>query len=615
MKIDIEKTLLNKIQDLPSLKGVVTHWQKEGKKVVFTNGVFDLLHIGHITYLAKASELGDKLIIGLNADSSVKRIKGEDRPVNDQNNRGRRAPRPRQCGPRRVDLPLLLFHHPRGQAAYGAGRDSQCGWIGGAPPPSSGLGDLRHGGKRMVQTAPLSLATVAVPRICSTSRRTRAPSCRLLPACGSKPAPSSRIVIVAMRSSPRGPRTETATARFCGEGVIIAVGDEFGDDDAERGHRIEVEHDRFAVAAERHVVARRGLDLGQIGAERADIGAEIRRAGQFRAEQIVVDLRERGDAVRDRAQPALPGRIGGVAQLFAQHAVDEHIALGKDHDLRKIDVAWHERLEGHAVLQASARIEVVPSADLVPRHVERRRDRLERVSGDDAIKNPPAVRIHEEIRRNDHARPNARGARGGRRWWLAGRSLRSGHEQDGAAAQRLAGGDSVHVHELVNARPSGRCDLLQRFSEAHRVPLEGREVPPQSRERLGGCRPFALGDLDGVRRVAVGGIRPRVHLVRQEKDHWRFPMPQTAHFAHGPLGGQDAADQPEIGPARRFARRIADRPRTQIRRRFLLRGVIRRSHADLAVGMPPKLIEKDDVAAIGIGGKISGIGFVPGHRS
>ena len=87
MKIGIEKTLLNKIQDLPSLKGVVTHWQKEGKKVVFTNGVFDLLHIGHITYLAKASELGDKLIIGLNADSSVKRIKGEDRPVNDQNNR------------------------------------------------------------------------------------------------------------------------------------------------------------------------------------------------------------------------------------------------------------------------------------------------------------------------------------------------------------------------------------------------------------------------------------------------------------------------------------------------------------------------------------------------
>ena len=87
MRNDIEKTLLNKILDLVLLKSMVTNWQKEGKKVVFTNGVFDLLHIGHVTYLAKASEMGDKLIIGLNSDSSVKLIKGENRPVNDQNNR------------------------------------------------------------------------------------------------------------------------------------------------------------------------------------------------------------------------------------------------------------------------------------------------------------------------------------------------------------------------------------------------------------------------------------------------------------------------------------------------------------------------------------------------
>src|SRR6201986_1835940 len=87
MRTDIEKTLLDKISDLPSLKGKVSAWQREGKKVVFTNGVFDLLHIGHITYMAKASELGDKLIIGLNSDTSVKRIKGNDRPVNDQNSR------------------------------------------------------------------------------------------------------------------------------------------------------------------------------------------------------------------------------------------------------------------------------------------------------------------------------------------------------------------------------------------------------------------------------------------------------------------------------------------------------------------------------------------------
>lgn len=87
MRSGIEKTLLDKICDLIKMKGLVSAWKKEGKKVVFTNGVFDLLHIGHVTYLAKASELGDKLIIGLNSDSSVKRIKGDDRPVNDQNSR------------------------------------------------------------------------------------------------------------------------------------------------------------------------------------------------------------------------------------------------------------------------------------------------------------------------------------------------------------------------------------------------------------------------------------------------------------------------------------------------------------------------------------------------
>ena len=87
MRNNLEKTLLSKISDLPSLKASIVSMAKRGQKVVFTNGVFDLLHIGHITYLAKAAELGDKLVIGLNSDSSVKRIKGEDRPVNDQNSR------------------------------------------------------------------------------------------------------------------------------------------------------------------------------------------------------------------------------------------------------------------------------------------------------------------------------------------------------------------------------------------------------------------------------------------------------------------------------------------------------------------------------------------------
>lgn len=87
MRNNLEQTLLGKISDLQLLKASIAQWQSEGKKVVFTNGVFDLLHIGHITYMAKAAELGDKLVIGLNSDSSVKRIKGEDRPVNDQNSR------------------------------------------------------------------------------------------------------------------------------------------------------------------------------------------------------------------------------------------------------------------------------------------------------------------------------------------------------------------------------------------------------------------------------------------------------------------------------------------------------------------------------------------------
>lgn len=88
MRIDLEKTLVNKIcGDIDAAKKLVSGWQAEGNKVVFTNGVFDLLHIGHITYLAKAAEAGDKLILGLNSDSSVKRIKGESRPINDQNSR------------------------------------------------------------------------------------------------------------------------------------------------------------------------------------------------------------------------------------------------------------------------------------------------------------------------------------------------------------------------------------------------------------------------------------------------------------------------------------------------------------------------------------------------
>jgi rfaE bifunctional protein nucleotidyltransferase chain/domain len=87
MKPDIEEQIIAKVADLAMLKTQVDEWKQQGLKVVFTNGCFDLLHIGHLTYMAKAAELGDKLIIGLNSDASVKRLKGEDRPVNNQESR------------------------------------------------------------------------------------------------------------------------------------------------------------------------------------------------------------------------------------------------------------------------------------------------------------------------------------------------------------------------------------------------------------------------------------------------------------------------------------------------------------------------------------------------
>ena len=61
--------------------------KKEGKKVVFTNGCFDILHRGHVEYLSKAKQLGDVLIVGVNSDSSVKRIKGNKRPIIPQDDR------------------------------------------------------------------------------------------------------------------------------------------------------------------------------------------------------------------------------------------------------------------------------------------------------------------------------------------------------------------------------------------------------------------------------------------------------------------------------------------------------------------------------------------------
>lgn len=65
----------------------VKQWQKDGAQVVFTNGCFDLLHKGHVDYLAKAADLGTKLVIGVNTDASVSRLKGPHRPIQDEGSR------------------------------------------------------------------------------------------------------------------------------------------------------------------------------------------------------------------------------------------------------------------------------------------------------------------------------------------------------------------------------------------------------------------------------------------------------------------------------------------------------------------------------------------------
>lgn len=76
-----------KILNKESLIRQLAIWRFKNKKIVFTNGCFDILHLGHINYLSKAKDSGDILIIGLNTDDSVRRIKDEHRPVIDENAR------------------------------------------------------------------------------------------------------------------------------------------------------------------------------------------------------------------------------------------------------------------------------------------------------------------------------------------------------------------------------------------------------------------------------------------------------------------------------------------------------------------------------------------------
>lgn len=77
----IEKKILDNKEDFIN---TLSQWRFQNEKIVFTNGCFDILHRGHIEYLVQAAALGTKLVIGLNTDSSVKKLKGENRPINNQ---------------------------------------------------------------------------------------------------------------------------------------------------------------------------------------------------------------------------------------------------------------------------------------------------------------------------------------------------------------------------------------------------------------------------------------------------------------------------------------------------------------------------------------------------
>jgi len=78
------KEINQKIYRISDLLASRAEWRKEGKKVVVTNGCFDILHVGHVLYLEKAKSLGDVLLVLANSDDSVRRLKGDDRPYNDE---------------------------------------------------------------------------------------------------------------------------------------------------------------------------------------------------------------------------------------------------------------------------------------------------------------------------------------------------------------------------------------------------------------------------------------------------------------------------------------------------------------------------------------------------
>jgi len=81
------ENIKSKVLNQDQLQIQLEEWKSEKKKIAFTNGCFDIIHRGHIHYLAQAADLGDYLIVGLNTDDSVRKLKGNNRPVQDENTR------------------------------------------------------------------------------------------------------------------------------------------------------------------------------------------------------------------------------------------------------------------------------------------------------------------------------------------------------------------------------------------------------------------------------------------------------------------------------------------------------------------------------------------------
>ena len=81
--------MISKIKYAKNLAKTLSALRSKGKRIVFTNGCFDILHVGHVDYLSKAKHLGDVLVVGLNSDSSVKKIKGKSRPINKESDRAK----------------------------------------------------------------------------------------------------------------------------------------------------------------------------------------------------------------------------------------------------------------------------------------------------------------------------------------------------------------------------------------------------------------------------------------------------------------------------------------------------------------------------------------------